>query len=79
MNPEQNIPCPTCRTKIPFDVQQLLSGAQFVCPNCQSMIGLAIESRAKVQETIEKFNDLKENTLKFKKEKSASYKYNRKS
>jgi transcription initiation factor IIE alpha subunit len=59
INLEQNIPCPTCNTKIPFDTRQLLMGVKFVCPNCQSAIGLANESKPIVQETMEKFDKLK--------------------
>ena len=55
INSDQSIPCPTCSTKIPFDTRQLLLGIQFVCHNCQSAIGLATESKAIVQETMEKF------------------------
>jgi transcription initiation factor IIE alpha subunit len=60
INPDQSIPCPVCKTKIPFDTKQLLLGVQFVCSNCQSAIGLATESKAIVQETIEKFEAVKE-------------------
>lgn len=59
INSEQNIPCPTCNTKIPFDTQQLLLGVKFICPNCQSAIGLAEESKTIVEETMKKFKDMK--------------------
>jgi len=60
INQEQAIPCPTCGTKIPFDPQQLLMGAQFGCPGCGAVIGLPKESRPLVQETMNKFEKLKE-------------------
>jgi transcription initiation factor IIE alpha subunit len=64
INPDQSIPCPVCKTKIPFDTKQLLLGVQFVCSNCQSAIGLATESKAIVQKTIEKFEVVKETVAK---------------
>ncbi len=59
INSDQNIPCPVCQTKIPFDTKQLLMGVQFVCPNCQAAIGLADQSKPLVQETMDKFEQLK--------------------
>lgn len=56
---EQQIPCPVCNTKIPFDTQQLIAGVQFACPNCHASIGLALESKAIVEETMKKFEELK--------------------
>jgi hypothetical protein len=56
---EQQIPCPVCNTKIPFDVKQLIAGVQFVCPNCQSSIGLAFESKPLVEDTLQKLEELK--------------------
>ncbi len=60
INQEQAIPCPTCQTKIPFDAQQLLMGVQFACPGCHALIGLASESKPQVQETMQKFENLKQ-------------------
>jgi len=60
INTDQTIPCPVCQTKIPFDTKQLLMGIQFVCPNCQAAIGLAEQSKPIVEETMNKFDDLKE-------------------
>ncbi len=59
INSDQSIPCPVCNTKIPFDTKQLLLGVKFVCSNCQAAIGLADESKPIVQETIEKFEEIK--------------------
>ena len=56
---EQQIPCPVCKTNIPFDTKQLLLGVQFSCPNCQASIGLADESKAIVEETMKSFEELK--------------------
>lgn len=59
INKEQTIPCPVCQTKIPFDTKQLLLGMQFVCSNCHAAIGLAQESKPIVEETMNKFEDIK--------------------
>lgn len=61
INTEQTIPCPTCQHKIHFDTMQLLMGAQFVCINCQSAIGLAAESQPLVAQTMQQFERLKAN------------------
>lgn len=60
-NQSQTIPCPEqeCRTPIPFNTYQLLLGVQFACPSCGSLIGLAVESKELVQETMQKFEDIK--------------------
>lgn len=57
---EQQLPCPVCRTKIPFETKQLIAGVQFVCPNCQSSVGLALESKPIIEETMKKFEELKQ-------------------
>ena len=54
-----SIPCPNCQTQIPADSNQLLLGVQFSCPNCQSTVGLSKESKPIVEETMKKFNELK--------------------
>lgn len=61
---EQKIPCPVCNTKIPIDTKQLLMGTQFSCPNCYASIGLADESKAVVEETMKRFEELKNASLK---------------
>lgn len=58
-NLEQRIPCPVCNTTIPFDVNQLLMGVQFGCPNCHAAVGLATESKSLVKTTMEKIEELK--------------------
>jgi transcription initiation factor IIE alpha subunit len=61
---EQQLPCPVCGTKIPFDTKQLLAGVQFVCPNCQSSIGLAMESKPLVENAMKKLEELKQSSSK---------------
>lgn len=51
----QQIPCPVCKTGIPFDTRQLLQGVQFSCPSCQASIGLADESKEVVRQAMESF------------------------
>ena len=36
----QSIPCPVCKTPIPFEIEKLLNGMKFICPNCHAAIGL---------------------------------------
>lgn len=55
-----SIPCPTCQSQIPADSKQLVLGIQFSCPNCQSVIGLAEESKPMVKDAMEKYLKLKE-------------------
>lgn len=68
MSQQLTIPCPTpnCGAQIPIDTQQLLQGAQFVCPNCHGSVGLAPESRPVVEETMQKFETLKKDLLRKK-------------
>lgn len=72
INQDQYIPCPTCQTKIPFDLQLLLKGVEFVCPNCQGSIGLAAESKGLVEETMNSFDTMKKKVVKMKEDKSNS-------
>ncbi len=58
---EQSIPCPNCGNQISFDVQQLLSGAKFKCPNCQAEIGLSNESTEAAKNSFDQFEKLKKN------------------
>lgn len=64
INPDSSIPCPVCGTKIPFEVNSLLTGQSFTCPNieCNSSIGLTPESTPIVEQTIEKLETLKQST-----------------
>jgi hypothetical protein len=43
-------------------------GMQFVCPTCMAVIGLAPESRAQVQEAIDKLEELKKSAVNLKKD-----------
>ncbi|MFT5337383.1 MAG: transcription initiation factor IIE alpha subunit [Sphingobacteriales bacterium] len=61
---ENAIPCPVCSTKIPFEVQSLLSGVNFSCPNCLSSIGLAQESAGVLEKTMHQFEELKKSGTK---------------
>lgn len=65
MNDQVSIPCPVpnCGAQIPIDPRALMQGAQFVCPRCQSSVGLAPESRYLVKETLDKFDALKSGLL----------------
>ncbi|MBC9796775.1 hypothetical protein [Sinomicrobium weinanense] len=74
MNDQQFIPCPTenCSGNIFFDPHELMRGAQFVCPICNTVVGLAPESREIVNEAIEKFDELKRDIIKMKKDHSMS-------
>lgn len=67
-NLEQTIPCPTCQTKIPFDANLLLQGAQFTCSNCQGVVGLATESKPIVEETMQKFENMRAEAAQGKKQ-----------
>lgn len=56
----QVIPCPMCKGSIPFDTKQLLMGVQFSCPTCDAKIGIAVENKGVVQDTMEKFQMFKD-------------------
>lgn len=57
----QSIPCPICKTAIPFEITRLLQGERFVCPKCNAAISLTNESRPQVQEAMDKLNRLRQN------------------
>ncbi len=54
---EQTIPCPVCKTGIPFDTGQLLLGTRFACPGCGAGIGLASESKDVVVKALAAFQE----------------------
>jgi len=58
-NNQQIIPCPECRTGIPFNTGQLLAGHRFTCPGCGAVVALAEESREVATKTYNEFLDLK--------------------
>jgi len=68
INADQVIPCPVCKTRIPFDTKELLMGIQFVCPTCSAAIGLSKESKEIVEDTMSKLSDLKGKMAKSKKQ-----------
>jgi len=57
---EQKINCPQCQSEILFDIYTLLKGGKFICQNCHAEISLAKESRDKVKDTMDKFEDVKQ-------------------
>ena len=61
LNHNQTIPCPVCKTGIPFETKLLLQGVKFTCPNpgCDAAISLADESKELVQKTVETFEAAK--------------------
>jgi transcription initiation factor IIE alpha subunit len=59
---QQQLPCPVCNTKIPFDVKQLLAGVHFVCPNCCASFGISVESKPIVEEAMRKLDELKQSS-----------------
>ena len=54
-----SIPCPVCKTLIPVELQRLLQGERFVCPNCQAAISLPSDSREPVKEALNKLEQIK--------------------
>ena len=64
----QKMPCPVagCEGEISFNTYKLLEGAKFVCPNCKGEIGLAPGSRDKVENTLTKFEKMREKLLREK-------------
>lgn len=59
INKDQSIPCPVCNTSIPFELNKLLAGVQFVCPTCMAAIGLSGESKEIVKDTMTKLQEIK--------------------
>ena len=56
---QSSINCPDCGNVIPIDTKQLLIGARFNCFNCKVSIGLSSESKNIVEDTVQKFEKLK--------------------
>ena len=63
MNQIQSIPCPDCKTNIPFNLGLLIQGKMFTCPNCGAKIGIARDSVSTVKEAKHKFDELKSTVL----------------
>lgn len=57
----QHLPCPVCKTPIPFTVEGLLKGERFICPNCGAAISLPTDSRGQVEKAIDGLEKLKAN------------------
>lgn len=57
---EQTIPCPVCKTGIPFDARQLLQGTRFACPGCGAGISLAAESKDVVEKALTAFEEVRD-------------------
>ncbi len=64
MTNDQRIPCPVCQNPIIFEVQALIQGGKFGCAVCGAVVSLASESVDLVEESIDKLEKLKQNTLK---------------
>lgn len=67
---DQRMPCPVagCDGEISFNTYKLLEGAKFVCSKCKGEIGLAPESRDKVEKTMGKFERMREKLLEKKRQ-----------
>ncbi|MBI9064474.1 MAG: hypothetical protein JEZ14_20985, partial [Marinilabiliaceae bacterium] len=59
----QKIHCPNCQAIIVFDTYALLGGMRFTCTNCNAQIGLASDSKDTVEGAMNKFEELKKNSL----------------
>ncbi|WP_291843149.1 hypothetical protein [Maricaulis sp.] len=54
------IPCPECGTGITIDVQAMLLGQSFECPQCRVTIALADQSGHEVEAAMERFEALRQ-------------------
>ncbi len=65
MSFQTKVPCPDCGTEIPIDSHLLLSGSSFKCPNehCGVAISLDESSVSEVQSAFNRFEDLKETSI----------------
>lgn len=54
-----SIPCPVCKTAIPFDLKILLQGGSFACPNCAALVSMQEESIEMAKDAVVKFEELK--------------------
>ena len=66
MNAQQSLPCPECRTPIPFTIDALLSGASFTCSKCGSEVSLAPQSVDQARGVYEAYQALMTKTRKVK-------------
>ncbi|HPF10565.1 MAG TPA: hypothetical protein PLP62_03885 [Flavobacteriaceae bacterium] len=54
-----SIPCPECNTPIPIDLKTLMEKGSATCPHCQLTLQVNNNSKGLIQETFQKFEDLK--------------------
>ena len=66
---KQKINCPNCNAEIIFDTYALLQGVKFQCMNCHAKISLSGESEETVKDAMHKFEEMKKNVMKTKKDK----------
>lgn len=55
---QNNIPCPVCKTNIPFDPILLLKGASFSCPNCHAAVSISNQSMNMAQSAFQEMEKL---------------------
>ena len=63
---EQNLPCPVCQSKIPFDSVALIQGYKFSCHNCNATVGISNDDLEHTSKIYDKYNSLKQNLQKVK-------------
>jgi hypothetical protein len=54
---------PDCNGSILFDTYRMLEGAKYACPDCSVEIGIASDSKEKVEKTMGKFERMKEKLM----------------
>lgn len=54
----QTIPCPVCRTPIPFDMNRILQGESLACPNCQARVTLNNHCKSQAQDAVDRLKKL---------------------
>ena len=55
----KEIDCPDCGHKIPLDVQSLVEGRSFSCPNCPVSIGIASNSVDTLKNAMDGLSEIK--------------------
>ncbi len=55
----QQIECPVCHNTIFINIEELLKGRSFTCANCNSSVSLSSSSKRVVEETMEKFEQIR--------------------
>lgn len=59
MNTQTQIPCPICKTPIPFNIDSLIKGEKFICSHCGAAIGLSSNSREQVSDAMKKLEEMR--------------------